>query len=109
MRPGRFPDTIIRLREAPGERNQFGEWEPGAVAEIKFRASVQPIKLEDVDAVEGSRLVHRRKVYIPTPNALAAAHDDAGGDRVRVDGVEFAVESSESWPDHTKAIIVRTT
>ncbi len=106
----RFPDIITRLREAPGERNQFGEWQPGAVEEKKYFASVQPLKLMDIDLLEGSRLIHRRKVYIPEADVLEAAHDDAGGDRVRVDDVEYSVESSESWNgSHTKAVIVRST
>ena len=108
MRARRFPDTITRRREAPGERNEFGEWTPGAMSEKEFPASVQPLGLEDRELLEGARLVRRFKVYIPEPGALAAAFDDAGGDRVLFDGAEYAVESSESWLDHTKAIIVRS-
>ena len=40
----RFPDRIVRRREAPGDRNNAGEFVPGAITEIELRASVQPLK-----------------------------------------------------------------
>ncbi len=79
------------------------------MSEDVFRASVQPLGLEDRELLEGARLVRRFKVFVPEPNALAAAFDDAKGDLVLVDGAEYIVESSESWPNHTKAIVSRTT
>lgn len=108
MRARRFPETITRRREGPGERNQFGEWTPGAMSEKKFQASVQPLGLEDRDLIEGARLVHRLKVFIPEPGALVAVFDDAKGDRVAYGGAEYIVQESESWPDHTKATLVRS-
>ena len=107
MRAGRFPDTIIRRRESPGERSDAGEYIHGAVSQTTFKASVQPVNLEDVDAPEGARLLHRLKVYISEPNALAAAFDDAVADKVVYENMNYVVEESFNWPDHTKAIIMR--
>ena len=90
-------------------RNEYGEYVPGARSESTFRASVQPVSLEDVDAPEGARLLHRLKIYIPEPNALAAAFDEAAGDAVVFGGKEYLVEDSQSWPNHTKAIVLRQT
>ena len=104
----RFPDHITRRREASGSRNEFGEWVPGAMTETALRASVQPVRLEDVDeARDGTRLVDYRKVLVPASGALAAAHEQAGADRVVIEGSEFVVETSESWRGHTRAIVLR--
>ena len=104
----RFPATITRKRQTPGHRNEFGEWVPGEVTETEFPANVQPISLEDEDAVEGSRLDERLTVYIPQPQALLAAFDDRQADTVLVDGAEFTVEKSRSWRgSHTRAILLR--
>jgi len=105
----RFPDTITRKRQAPGTRNQYGEFVPGVVTETALRASVQPLGLEDEDVVEGSRLLDRLKVYVPQPDALLAAFGDRQADKVDVDGgVDFVVEQSKSWRgSHTRAILLR--
>lgn len=110
LRLRRFPDTIIRRRQAPGAYNSAGEWTPGAVTETELRASVQPLALEDTDLVAGADLTERRKVYVPEADALRAAADDAMADEVEVDGVRFVVEESRSWPGspHTRATILRT-
>ena len=103
----RFPDTITRRRQEPGSRNQCGEFEPGPIIETAFRASVQPLGVEDKDLPEGARLSHRRKVFVPVPNALSAAFVDAEPDHVLIDGVLFVVEESQSWPgSHTKAVVL---
>ena len=110
LSPRRFPDSITRKREAPGDYDNDGEYVAGAVTETTLRASVQPLTLEDVDSVDGSRLVNRCKVYVPLPDALRAAADDANADRVVVDGVAFVVEESMSWRrSHTKAVLLRET
>ena len=104
----RFPDSITRRRGMPGHRNEFGEWVPGNVMEMTFRASVQPLGVEDLDLPEGTRLSDRRKVYVPEPDALVAAFDDAQADTVVIDGETFTVEESQSWADsHTKAVVLR--
>ena len=106
----RFPDTITRRRRAPGGRSDLGEWVPGAVAETDLLASVQPLELEDVEAVRGTRLRDRLRVFIPQPHALIAAFGDREADRVLVDGAEYVVESSSTWSGnsaHTKAVLLR--
>ena len=108
LSPRRFPDTIARKRQTPGHRNDFGEFVPGATEETEFPASVQPISLEDEDAVEGSRLDERLTVYIPQPQALVAAFGDREADICVVDGVEYTVEKTRSWRgSHTRAIVLR--
>ena len=104
----RFPDAILRRREMPGHRNQSGEYVPGRVVETELQASIQPIKLEDLDLTGGARMSHRLKVFIPEPEALSAAFDDSTADRVEVDGVEYVVEESQSWRGHhTSAVLLR--
>ena len=106
----RFPETITRRRQAPGHYNSAGEYVEGAITETELRASVQPLKLEDSDFLGGVSLLERLRVYVPQPDALAAAFDDRQADKVVVAGIEYVVEESRSWPDsHTRATILRET
>ena len=133
----RFPDTITRIRETPGHRNEFGEWQAGTTEEQEFPASVQPVLLEDLTVPEGERLSHRLKLYVPhspenqvrgfgpgygpgfartrqtgaVSNALLAAFDDQGADKVRIGTAPevYEVVESQSWRSHTRAIVLRET
>ena len=108
FRPSRFPDRIVRLRQLEGEFNPAGEWQPGGVVEEKFRASVQPATLQDLDTVEGSRLSERIVIYVAGEDQLLAAFENAEADRVRWKGNEYLVEKSMTWTDsHTRAVALR--
>ena len=105
---GAFPGTITRRRSGPGRRDDAGEWIPGGIEETELAASVQPVATEDVDAASGDRLLERLVVYVPGAGELAAAFDAAEADRVAVDGLEYVVEVSRSWPgSHTRAVLLR--
>lgn len=105
-----FTDTIVRRRQMPGERNSYGEFVPGAVIDTELRASVQPLSVEDLDLVEGARLSERLKVFVPQPDALAAAFDDGCADQVVLGQKTYVVEESRSWASsHTRAILLRET
>ena len=107
LAPRRFPDRITRLRQMEGTVNKAGEWEPGAVIETVFAASVQPIKVEDVDAVEGARLSERLKVYLPIADALMAAGETFEADLVRWKGRTYTVIESRSWErGHCRATLL---
>ena len=103
----RFPDTIIRRRTGAATANAFGEYVPGVTVETEFRASVQPLGVEDSDLVGGTQLSDRRAVYVPQRSALQAAFDDREADRVLVDGEDFVVTDSWTWRTHTKAHVLR--
>ena len=110
MRLRRFPQTITRRRHGADRSNDFGELVPGPVTETELRASVQPMSLEDSDFSGGVSVSSRLSVYVPVPGALAAAFEDAQADAVVVDGLEYVVEESQSWPgSHTRAILLRET
>ena len=64
LSPRRFRDIIIRRRSLPGMRDGFGEWQAGATMDVELRASVQPLKLEDVDLAGGVQLTQRLKCYV---------------------------------------------
>ena len=61
----RFPNEVVRRRQGPGTRNDYGQFEPGAVAETIYPARVLPLDLEDSDFVGGTSLLERLKVYVP--------------------------------------------
>ena len=106
----RFPDTIRRLRASASQQDEYGRRIAPTVTEATFRASVQPISLEDVNFEGGSQLKDRMVCYVPEPGALLAARDDAEADRVLLEsGREYVVASSESWQGHTKAVLLSET
>ena len=106
----RFPQTITRRRQGADTFNDFGEFVPGPVTETALRASVQPMTLEDSDFAGGVSVSSRLSVYVPVPGALMAAFEDAVADAAVVDGLEYIVEESQSWPgSHTRAILLRET
>ena len=108
LSPRRFPQTITRRRQAPGGRDSFGEFQPGAIVETEMKESVQPLAIEDKDLEEGARLSEKMKVYLPVQNALVAAFGDRQADKVLYDGIEYVVEESRSWPGgHTRATLLR--
>ena len=61
----RFPTKIIRLRQAPGRFNQYGEFEAGPTFETLLSANVQPVSLADSDITGGAQLIERLKVFVP--------------------------------------------
>ncbi|MCY4002502.1 MAG: hypothetical protein OXF33_02160 [Rhodospirillales bacterium] len=104
----RFPQTITRRRQMPGYRNDHGEFIEGSIEETEFRASVQPMSLEDNESIGGGAISHRLRTFVPEPDALAAAFDDAEADTVVYGSLEFTVEESQSWPgSHTRAVLLR--
>ena len=106
----RFPDSITRKRGTPGHRNEFGEWVPGTLEETEFRASVQPLTLEDSNNAGGVAVSERLSVLVPVAGALVAAFDDSTADKAEIDGLEYTVESTQSWRrNHTRAIVIRET
>ena len=107
----RFPDTIRRLRASAGSQDEYGRYVPPTVTEATFRANVQPISLEDRDLEGGSQPKDRMVCFVPDPDALLAARDDAEADRVLLEnGREYVVESSQAWPgSHCRAILLSET
>ena len=104
----RFPQTITRKRQDPGQYDSFGEFQTGAIVETEFRASVQPLKLGDEDIAGGEQLAEKMKVYVPSEKALLAAFDDRQADKVLYNGIEYVVEESRSWPGgHCRATLLR--
>ena len=63
----RFPNEVVRRRQAPGAANFYGEFEfePGTVIETIYPARVLPLSLEDSDFVGGTSLLERLKVFVP--------------------------------------------
>ena len=73
----RFPNQVIRRRQGPGARNEYGEYEPGQIVETIFPARVLPLSLEDSDFVGGASLIERLKVFVPRGIARRRGETDA--------------------------------
>ena len=102
----RFPDRIVRRRQGPGSR-VAGQYVPGAVTETTLRASVQPVRADDLLTQGGERLSDRRRLYVPGRAQLRAAADDGEADEVLLDGEIFAVVEAEVWRSYTRAVVLR--
>ena len=72
-------------------------------------ASVQPLTLEDSNDVGGVSVSERLSVLVPVAGALAAAFEDSTADTIEVGSLEYTVESTQSWRNHTRAIVIRET
>ena len=108
FRPQRFPHRIVRRRQEPGATTPFGEFQEGAITEVTFAASVQPLKLDDADIAGGVSLHERWVAFLPEPDALRAAFEDREADHVIAFDTDFVVEESRSWPgSHTRATLLR--
>ena len=108
----RFPDTIIRRREMPGDYNSYGEWVSGPALHQDMQASVQPVSLEDENELGGEQLAERWIVFVlPAADGttLRGAFDNAKADQVLWQGNLYNVVSSKNWPNYTRAIIGRNT
>ena len=105
----RFPDEVVRRRQAPGGFNQFGEFEPGPVVETIFPARVLPLSNSKItDFVGGVSLLERLKVYVPRGIARRRGQGDAltwhgdaltwNGDPLRWGGGDGALIADDSIP-----------
>ena len=104
----RFPHEITRVREAPGDYNQYGEFVPGIITRQIVKSNVQPLSLSDDIVSEGARIMNRIKVYVPvapltTTSPLLAASTDHNPDKVQYRGDTYVVEESWFWGDHVRA------
>ena len=115
INPRRYPHNITRKRSGPPTRNYFNELVPGVVTETELRASVQPVRLEDVPTVGGQQYQEYLSAFVPagqvpgeTGAALAGAFDEAIADKVVYEGKTYFVDVSKDWPgSHTEATLGR--
>ena len=73
----RFPNEVVRRRQEPGVRNEFGEFEPGYILETIYPARILPMNLEDDDTVAGVALFERIKVLVPRGISRLRGEPDA--------------------------------
>ena len=88
----RWPDTVVRLREAPGSFDGTGRRTPGAVTETTLPASVQPLGLSSLPGEPGDQYLDRLRLFVPNLERAAAGSAQAlawgasvllwGGDRL---------------------------
>ena len=115
INPQRYPHAITRRRQGPPSRNYFNELVPGPIVETALRASVQPVRLQDVPTEGGQQYQGHLLAFVPdgqipgeTGAALAGAFDGSLADRVVYDGLEYAVDVSKHWEGkHTEATLQR--
>ena len=90
----RFPNEVVRQREGPGSRNDFGKWVPGQIVRTILPALVQPISLEDNNLTGGVQLSERLTVHVP----VGVQRTIAAGDSLRWNGAELLWNNAPlSW------------
>ena len=84
----RFPDRIVRDGGTGRTRStSTANRIPGPVTLTEHRASLQPIANEDLDLVEGTRLLRTMdRLTFPEPEALIAAREFEPADMVTLHG-----------------------
>lgn len=107
-----FGEDATLVREAPGARNEYGEWVPGAPVETAIRVTWQPAPGKDrwsnfARVVEegGLRLEGLAVVYATVE--LFAAGDGTTGDIVSRGGTRHRVRAVEAWPGFWAALVER--
>ena len=61
----RFPHEVVRRRQQPGARNQYGEHVEGGIVTAILPASIQPLSLTDTNTAAGVSLLSRLAVFCP--------------------------------------------
>ena len=65
INPRRYPHAITRKRSGPPSRNFFNELVPGPIVETDLRASVQPVRLQDVPTEGGQQYQGHLLAFVP--------------------------------------------
>ena len=101
LSPRQLPDQVTHKAISVGV-NDFGEAFK-TVTESTVPASVQPVKLEDVETVGGEVVNERRVIF------LRAGVDVGAEDRFSLDdGEDFHVTDFRRWPcSHVRVLVVR--
>ena len=63
----------------------------------------------DALTLRGDPLLFFAGFEVSDRHALAAAFEQAGADKVIIDGAVFVVEESRTWPNYTRATLLRET
>ena len=81
----RFPREVIRRRQAPGARNEYGEHVEGGTITAVLPASIQPLSLTDTNTAAGVSLLSRLAVFVPVGIERVVGDGDVlewGGERL---------------------------
>ena len=118
--PGETADVEMRAHVLP-LKTEDADLEAGAQVRRRLKLFVLPFRSRVSTAaatllhngnpltLHGSPLTLFAGFETMDADALAAAFEAAGADRVIIDGVEFVVESSQNWRSYSRATILRET
>ena len=100
--------TCDVLRASPGQRNQWGEWQPGATRLIEgIKISTAPKGSErDVDG-DGVRLEADRILWTFDSESFIAAGADFDGDLVLYNNQLWRVVRVDDWSGFVEAALIR--
>ena len=100
-----FGEDADLLQEAAGSRNQYGEWEAGAVTTTRIRVATSPMNpglARDIVAGDVARLEGMRDFYttLPAGRVVSGVRTDgpvSDGDRILYREVMYRVLGVEPW------------
>ena len=100
-------------REDPGHYgDNDGIWYPGDTSTFTIRASVQPLRPDEIELLpDGRRMSEAFRIYTATPLRLAVEGSNENADKVEIYGNMYEVFSQETWQnkliDHYKIIVLK--
>lgn len=110
LRSSNLTEAAVIVSLASGDRNEHGEWVPGAKTETQILVVTAPVTGEDRDQLpEGLRLSEARKFW--TREAAASVRPGAtDGDLVRypaTNGTEYRIVMVDDWGAFRELTAVR--
>ena len=96
------PATLVQ--EAPGSRNDFGEWVSGAKTSTAIQVITAPSSggMSRLTVPEGARLTDYRTFYVSDvlPLPLRVGAKQSGADVILYDGTAYCVKDVDDWRPH---------
>ena len=106
-----FRKPIIVKRTGQGDYDADGVWVEGIPAELSVRMSVQPLRMDEMDALpEGRRSSRAVKIYSDTELLPAEQTSGQNADQVRWQGKQWEIVGCDQYLmgviPHYKALAV---
>ncbi|MCY3553735.1 MAG: hypothetical protein OXH56_00290 [Gemmatimonadetes bacterium] len=110
LRSSYLTEAAVIVKTADGDRNEHGEWVPGAETETQILVVTAPVTGEDREQLpEGLRLSEARKFWT-LESSDAVREGEADGDVVRYpaeNGTEYRVIMVDDWGAFRELMAIR--
>lgn len=99
----KFSEDIAVKRQAPGSRNNKGDYVVGATTSTSMKAVTSPLTADNMHLVRdsnGARFQDYRVFYITDDEirSLRVGTEQTPGDSIEYNGFDWQVDSVQYWP-----------